>query len=40
MLPVTEAEIKSTINALKAKDSSGHVEISSKILKLRRTQIS
>jgi hypothetical protein len=40
MIPVTEGEMKSTINTLKAKDSSGHVEISSKILKLCRTQIS
>jgi hypothetical protein len=39
MIPVTEAEIKSVIITLKAKESPGHVKISSKILKLCRIQI-
>jgi hypothetical protein len=40
IIPVTEAEIKIIINSLKAKDSSGYEEISSKILKLCGTQLS
>jgi hypothetical protein len=40
IIPVTEAEIKSITNSLKAEDSSGYEEISSKILKLCGTQLS
>jgi hypothetical protein len=40
MSPVTEAEIKGIVSCLKAKDSSGYEEISSKILKPCGTQLS
>jgi hypothetical protein len=40
MILVTEAEIKSIINSLKAKDSSGYEEILSKILQLCGAQLS
>jgi hypothetical protein len=39
MIPVTEVEIKSIINSLKAEDSSGYDEISSEVLKLCRHRL-